>query len=44
MSNHYCRLMTAKKLDEIKTNKKVKRNDLDKDNLKSNIKTKKKTN
>ena len=44
MSNPYCRLMTAKKLDEIKTNKQAKRIDIDKDNSKSNKKTTKKKN
>ena len=46
MSNIYCQLMTAKKLDEIKLNKQVNMINTDKDNsnLNTNTKTKEKKN
>lgn len=44
MSNHYCHLMTAKKLDEINAKKQVKVINTDKDNLNLNRKVKEKKN
>ena len=39
MSNHYCHLMTAKKLEEIKAKKQVRVINFDKDNANLNRKT-----